>query len=104
MLASCPHCHQKTKISSAVMSLNDHFARIPVTCFAAPTKGHVIIIPSTSKILEAVRILSHHNIHSAPVRDVAAPEDAPWSRKYLGFIDVVGPAFLPFSSRPEVSR
>jgi CBS domain-containing protein len=44
----------------------------------------VVEIPSTASVADAVMTLSRHNILSAPVRNVDAPEGASWIDRYLG--------------------
>jgi hypothetical protein len=50
-----------------------------------PISSRVVVeIPSTASVADAVMTLSRHNILSAPVRNVDAPEDASWIDRYLG--------------------
>jgi len=41
-------------------------------------------------LAEAVKILARHNILSAPVVDVDAPEDASWIDRYIGIVEFAG--------------
>lgn len=47
-------------------------------------------IKSDATLSEAVKILAHHNILSAPVVDVDAPEDASWIDRYIGILEFAG--------------
>lgn len=47
-------------------------------------------IKSDATLAEAVKILAHHNILSAPVVDVDAPEDATWIDRYIGIVEFAG--------------
>lgn len=49
-----------------------------------------IEIKSDATLAEAVKILARHNILSAPVVDVDAPEDASWIDRYIGIIEFAG--------------
>lgn len=49
-----------------------------------------IEIKSDATLAEAVKILARHNILSAPVVDVEAPEDASWLDRYIGIIEFAG--------------
>jgi CBS domain-containing protein len=69
-------------------SFNDFFAAIPVSQFPSLPRG-LVTIPSDAKIVEAARVLADNNILCAPVRNVEAPDTAPWHQKYAGILDVV---------------
>ena len=56
----------------------------------ASTDHQLVIINSNATILEAVKTLSQYRILAAPVRDVTKPDDASWTEKYLGIVDMVG--------------
>lgn len=47
----------------------------------------VIEVPGDVSIAEAVHILAHHNIFSAPVTNPLASPTEPWSTRYLGMVD-----------------
>ena len=47
----------------------------------------VIEIPGDTSVLEAVRILSEHNIRAAPVLNPEPGALADWQGRYLGVID-----------------
>lgn len=49
-----------------------------------------IEIKSDATLAEAVKILARHNVLSAPVVDVDAPEDASWIDRYIGIIEFAG--------------
>lgn len=49
-----------------------------------------IEIKSDATLAEAVKILARHNILSAPVVDVDAPEDASWIDRYIGIVEFAG--------------
>lgn len=49
-----------------------------------------IEIKSDTTLAEAVKILAEHNILSAPVVDVDAPEDASWIDRYIGIVEFAG--------------
>ncbi|KAG9446147.1 hypothetical protein H6P81_012275 [Aristolochia fimbriata] len=68
--------------------LNSCFESIPVSSFPPSPDG--VEIDSDSSLAEAVRLLSDHNILSAPVRNVAAPADASWIDRYLGIVEFAG--------------
>ncbi|XP_020106319.1 SNF1-related protein kinase regulatory subunit gamma-1-like isoform X2 [Ananas comosus] len=68
-------------------SLTAAFAQIPVSSFPEVPGGKVIEIQGDTSILDAVRILSEHNIMSAPVRNPEAETSSDWRGKYLGIID-----------------
>lgn len=40
-----------------------------------------------------MKILSSNHILSAPIRDVTQPDDASWTDKYVGMLDMVGIVF-----------
>ncbi|KAL3679894.1 hypothetical protein R1sor_022850 [Riccia sorocarpa] len=67
--------------------LNDAFSKVPVSSFPDLPSGEVIEISADDTISEAVRILSEHNIMSAPVRNPAADSNDPWSVRYIGMVD-----------------
>lgn len=50
----------------------------------------VVEIKSDATLAEAVKILSQHNILSAPVVDVEASEDATWMDRYIGIVEFAG--------------
>lgn len=50
----------------------------------------VIEIKSDTTLAEAVKVLSHHNILSAPVVSVDASEDATWIDRYIGIVEFAG--------------
>ncbi|PKA50962.1 SNF1-related protein kinase regulatory subunit gamma-1-like [Apostasia shenzhenica] len=74
-----PHTLQESLIAA--------FAQIPVSSFPEVPGGNVIEIPSDTTIIDAVRILSEHNISSAPVRNVEIRNTSDWEGTYLGIID-----------------
>lgn len=47
----------------------------------------MIEVPGDVSIAEAVHILAHHNIFSAPVTNPLASPTEPWSTRYLGMVD-----------------
>ena len=49
-----------------------------------------IEIKSDATLAEAVKILAQHNVLSAPVVDVDAPEDASWIDRYIGIVEFAG--------------
>eukprot|EP00056_Hartaetosiga_gracilis_P001374 m.44512 g.44512 ORF g.44512 m.44512 type:complete len:160 (+) comp10611_c0_seq9:219-698(+) len=51
--------------------------------------GKIVTVDSDMTVKEAVKLLAEHEILSAPVRDVKAPEDASWMDKYTGTIDAI---------------
>jgi CBS domain-containing protein len=69
--------------------LNSCFQDLPVSSFPTPP-SLVIEIPSDASLAETVEILSKHNILSAPVRDVDAPDDASWMDRYIGIVEFAG--------------
>ncbi|CAO2165347.1 unnamed protein product [Urochloa humidicola] len=68
-------------------SLTSAFAQIPVSSFPEVPTGQVIEIPGDTSVLEAVRILSEHNIRAAPVLNLEPGAPADWPGRYLGVID-----------------
>lgn len=70
-------------------SLNDEFSSVPISVFPTPAIGKLVVIDSSTSLLDAVKILSDNRILSAPVRDVRQADDAPWHEKYLGMVDMV---------------
>lgn len=70
--------------------LNACFESIPVSAFPLPAKNQEIEIKSDATLAEAVKILARHNILSAPVVDVDAPEDASWIDRYIGIVEFAG--------------
>lgn len=66
-------------------ALNWAFDRLPVSFF--PKVPQVIELRSDTGVEEALEILAHHHIFSAPVRNVNAPDDASWMDRYLGMVD-----------------
>ncbi|KAF7833974.1 SNF1-related protein kinase regulatory subunit gamma-1 [Senna tora] len=75
---------------SPTEKLNACFESIPVSAFPLGFSNQVIEIKSDATLAEAVKILSHHNIVSAPVVDVDAPEDATWIDRYIGIVEFAG--------------
>lgn len=49
-----------------------------------------IEIKSDATLADAVKILARHNVFSAPVVDVEAPEDASWMDRYIGIVEFAG--------------
>ena len=74
-------------------SLNDEFKAVPMSIFPTPALGKIIILKSNMSILDAVNMLSDNHILSAPVRDVDMPDDAAWTEKYIGILDMIGVVF-----------
>ena len=70
--------------------LNACFESIPVSAFPPPPSNQEIEIKSDATLAEAVEILAEHNILSAPVVDVDAPEDASWIDRYIGIVEFAG--------------
>ncbi|KAG1346294.1 Cystathionine beta-synthase, core [Cocos nucifera] len=68
-------------------SLTAAFAQIPVSSFPEVPGGKVIEIQGDMTIIDAVRILSEHNILAAPVRNSEAGDSIDWRDRYLGVID-----------------
>ncbi|GJP76272.1 hypothetical protein CLOP_g6647 [Closterium sp. NIES-67] len=52
--------------------------------------GVVLEIPSDARLSDALRLLQKSGLMAAPVRDVAAREDAPLQQRYLGMVDGAG--------------
>lgn len=78
----------KKKLPLALQeSLTAAFAQIPVSSFPDVPSGRVIEIPGDTSILDAVRILSEHNIRAAPVLNPESGTPADWQGRYLGIID-----------------
>lgn len=50
----------------------------------------MVEIKSDTTLAEAVKILSHHNINSAPVVKVDASQDATWMDRYIGIVEFAG--------------
>lgn len=74
-------------------SLNDEFAAVPMSIFPTPALGKIVVLQSNMSILDAVNMLSDNHILSAPVRDVDMPDDAAWTEKYIGILDMIGVVF-----------
>ncbi|KAL9314011.1 hypothetical protein ACSQ67_019463 [Phaseolus vulgaris] len=70
--------------------LNACFESIPVSAFPLPPSNQEIEIKSDTTLAEAVKMLAQHNILSAPVVDVDAPEDASWIDRYIGIVEFAG--------------
>lgn len=70
--------------------LNACFESIPVSAFPLPPLNQEIEIKSDATLAEAVKILARHNVFSAPVVDVDAPEDASWIDRYIGIVEFAG--------------
>ncbi|KAK2355966.1 SNF1-related protein kinase regulatory subunit gamma-1 [Trifolium repens] len=70
--------------------LNACFESIPVSAFPLPLATQDIEIKSDATLAEAVKILAQHNILSAPVVNVDAPEDASWIDRYIGIVEFAG--------------
>ncbi|XP_058763533.1 SNF1-related protein kinase regulatory subunit gamma-1-like [Vicia villosa] len=75
---------------SPTEKLNACFESIPVSAFPLPSSNQEVEIKSDATLAEAVKILAHHNILSAPVVDVDAPEDASWIDRYIGILEFAG--------------
>ncbi|XP_028766179.1 SNF1-related protein kinase regulatory subunit gamma-1-like [Neltuma alba] len=75
---------------SPTEKLNACFESIPVSAFPLASSNQVIEIKSDTTLSEAVKILSQHNILSAPVVDVEASEDATWIDRYIGIVEFAG--------------
>eukprot|EP00897_Mesotaenium_endlicherianum_P002960 jgi/Mesen1/2692/ME000167S01840 len=71
-------------------ALNWAFERLPVSLFPKPPRGEVIEISSDASVAEAITVLSHNGIWSAPVRSRNAPRDASWIDRYVGMLDYSG--------------
>ncbi|XP_027902389.1 SNF1-related protein kinase regulatory subunit gamma-1-like isoform X1 [Vigna unguiculata] len=70
--------------------LNACFESIPVSAFPLPPSNQEVEIKSDTSLAEAVKLLAQHNILSAPVVDVDAPEDASWIDRYIGIVEFAG--------------
>lgn len=68
-------------------SLTAAFAQIPVSSFPQVPKGKVIEISADMSVVDAVRVLSEHNIMAAPVRNPEAGNTTSWKGRYLGVLD-----------------
>ncbi|XP_054805884.1 SNF1-related protein kinase regulatory subunit gamma-1 [Prosopis cineraria] len=75
---------------SPTEKLNACFESIPVSAFPSAPSSQVVEIKSDATLPEAVEILAHHNILSAPVVDVKAPEGATWIDRYIGIVEFAG--------------
>ncbi|XP_059642334.1 SNF1-related protein kinase regulatory subunit gamma-1 [Cornus florida] len=70
--------------------LNACFEGIAVSDFPHAPSSQVVEINSNTSLAEAVQLLSEHNILSAPVVDVDAPEDSSWIDRYMGIVEFAG--------------
>ncbi|KAJ7956054.1 SNF1-related protein kinase regulatory subunit gamma-1 [Quillaja saponaria] len=70
--------------------LNSCFESIPVSAFPPAPSDQVIEVKSDTSLSEAVQILAHNKILSAPVVDDHAPEDASWIDRYIGIVEFAG--------------
>ncbi|XP_048135065.1 SNF1-related protein kinase regulatory subunit gamma-1-like isoform X1 [Rhodamnia argentea] len=91
-LASCDAYFEtiqsKKKLPPSVQeSLTSAFARIPVSSFPQVPGGKVIEIEGDASVADAVKVLSEHNIMSAPVRNPDAKTSTNWRDRYLGIVD-----------------
>uniref|UniRef100_A0ACD5W191 Uncharacterized protein n=1 Tax=Avena sativa TaxID=4498 RepID=A0ACD5W191_AVESA len=78
----------KKKLPLALQeSLTAAFAQIPVASFPDVPSGRVTEIPGETSVLDAVRILSEHNIRAAPVLNPEPGALADWQGRYLGIIE-----------------
>ncbi|XP_008813531.2 SNF1-related protein kinase regulatory subunit gamma-1-like [Phoenix dactylifera] len=68
-------------------ALTAAFAQILVSSFPEVPGGKVIEIQGDTNIIDAVQILSEHNILAAPVRNSEAGDSTDWRERYLGVID-----------------
>ncbi|CAL0330091.1 unnamed protein product [Lupinus luteus] len=75
---------------SPTEKLNACFESIPVSAFPLAPSNQEIEIKSDATLAEAVKILAHHNVLSAPVVNVDAPEDASWIDRYIGIVEFAG--------------
>ncbi|RDY05513.1 SNF1-related protein kinase regulatory subunit gamma-1 [Mucuna pruriens] len=75
---------------SPTEKLNACFESIPVSAFPLAPSNQDIEIESDATLAEAVQILARHNVFSAPVVDVDAPEDASWIDRYIGIVEFAG--------------
>ncbi|KAG5039666.1 hypothetical protein JHK85_012142 [Glycine max] len=75
---------------SPTEKLNACFESIPVSAFPLDPSNTEIEIKSDATLADAVKILARHNVFSAPVVDVEAPEDASWMDRYIGIVEFAG--------------
>nr|XP_007155544.1 hypothetical protein PHAVU_003G210600g [Phaseolus vulgaris]ESW27538.1 hypothetical protein PHAVU_003G210600g [Phaseolus vulgaris] len=75
---------------SPTEKLNACFESIPVSAFPLAPSNQEIEIKSDATLAEAVMKLARHNVFSAPVVDVDAPEDATWIDRYIGIVEFAG--------------
>ncbi|KAK7389199.1 hypothetical protein VNO78_24034 [Psophocarpus tetragonolobus] len=75
---------------SPTEKLNACFESIPVSAFPLDPSNQEIEIKSDATLADAVKILARHNVFSAPVVDVDAPEDASWIDRYIGIVEFAG--------------
>ncbi|RYR29774.1 hypothetical protein Ahy_B01g054285 isoform B [Arachis hypogaea] len=75
---------------SPTEKLNACFESIPVSAFPMAPSNKELEIKSDATLAEAVKVLARHNILSAPVVNVHAPEDASWLDRYIGIIEFAG--------------
>ncbi|QCD81162.1 SNF1-related protein kinase regulatory subunit gamma-1 [Vigna unguiculata] len=75
---------------SPTEKLNACFESIPVSAFPLAPSNQEIEIKSDATLAEAVMKLARHNVFSAPVVDVDAPEDASWIDRYIGIVEFAG--------------
>ncbi|KAG4930303.1 hypothetical protein AAZX31_17G125600 [Glycine max] len=75
---------------SPTEKLNACFESIPVSAFPLDPSNTEIEIKSDATLADAVKILAGHNVFSAPVVDVEAPEDASWIDRYIGIVEFAG--------------
>ncbi|GMP58225.1 hypothetical protein CsSME_00021965 [Camellia sinensis var. sinensis] len=83
-------------------TLTAAFARIPVSSFPEVPGGHVIEILADTSISDTVKILSQHNILSAPVRNPDAGNSVDWRERYLGIIDYSAIVLWVLEIRPPL--
>ncbi|XP_052175269.1 SNF1-related protein kinase regulatory subunit gamma-1 [Diospyros lotus] len=87
---------------SPTEKLNTCFESIPVSSFPPAPSSQFIEINSDAGLGEAVQLLSQHQILSAPVVDVDAPEDASWIDRYIGIVEFAGiVAWILYQSEKE---
>ncbi|KAI4319034.1 hypothetical protein MLD38_032683 [Melastoma candidum] len=85
--------------------LNVCFQEVPVSSFPPAPSSQVVEIRSDASLAEAVQILSHHKILSAPVYDVDAPPDASWMDRYIGIVEFAGiVVWILYQSEPPSPR
>ncbi|WOK91323.1 hypothetical protein Cni_G00014 [Canna indica] len=72
---------------SLQVCLTSAFAEVPVSSFPEVPGGKVIEIPGETSVVDAVQILSEHNIMTAPVRNPDGENIIDWRERYLGIID-----------------